>query len=112
LKFLDQLQKKIDEIKVKVLRMKNNTSSVDTKESHLQPEVAFGENLNFPSASAGIEVKYAPQKGRYVVANKDIQRGQVLFVEKAFAFVPIKQVDVFDNICHNCCHSCDDIPVP
>jgi len=112
LKFLDQLQKKIDEIKVKVLRMKNNTSSVDTKESHLQPEVAFGENLNFPSASAGIEVKYASQKGRYVVANKDIQRGQVLFVEKAFAFVPIKQVDVFDNICHNCCHSCDDIPVP
>jgi len=114
LKFLDQLQKKIDNIKVKISRMKNDAGSVDIKESLLQPKVAFGENLYFPSASAGIEVKYAPEKGRCVVANKHIQKGQILFVEKAFAFVPIKQtsVDALDNICHNCCHSCDDIPVP
>lgn len=115
LKFLDQLQKQIDELKLKVSQItQNNADNVDTRESPSQPKVAFGENPNFSSASASIEVKYSSQKGRYVVANKDIKRGQVLFVEKPFAVVPVNKnkIDIFDNICHNCCQPCGDIPVP
>lgn len=74
------------------------------------PEVAYGENPNFPFASTAIEIKYAPEKGRYVVANRDIKRGQILFVEKAFAFVPLAHIKV--DICYNCCRSYGDVPVP
>lgn len=88
----------------------NADDTTDTTEFPLQPEVAYGENPNFQYASAAIEIKYAPEKGRYVVANRDIKRGQILFVEKAFAFVPLSQVKT--NICCNCCRSCDDTPVP
>jgi len=82
----------------------------DTTEFPPLPDVACGENPNFPFASAAIEVKYTPEKGRYVVANRDIKRGQILFVEKAFAFVPLCYVK--SDICYNCCHSCGDTPIP
>ncbi|EZA60897.1 SET and MYND domain-containing protein [Ooceraea biroi] len=85
----DQLRKQMDEIKLKVSRTKNNADSVGTGESSSRPTVAFGENSNFSSASAGIEVKYASQKGRH-----------------------INKLDVLDKICHNCCRSCGNTPVP
>lgn len=103
----------MDDITSKMSCMKDNadnTDTTDTTEFPSQPEVAYGENPNFRFASAAIEIKRAPEKGRYVLANRDIKRGQILFVEKAFAFVPLYHVKA--DICYNCCRSFGDIPVP
>lgn len=106
----------MDEIKRLISHIKEDNADrcVGTSKSSARPEVAFGENPSFSSASAGIEMKYASQRGRYVVANRDIKRGQILYVEKAFAFVPVNRdkIDVLGNICHNCCQPCSDTPAP
>lgn len=113
MKFLEQLQKKLNEIRSKASRLKDNghdantanaASTSNATESPLQPKVAFGENLNFRFASAAIELKKNSLKGRHVVANRDIEKGQILFVEKAFTFVPLNQ-DEINHVCHNCCRS-------
>lgn len=110
LKFLERLQRQINDITSRISCMEDNADNTDTTEFSSQPEVAYGENPNFRFASAAIEVKHAPEKGRYVIANRDIKRGQILFVEKAFAVVPLYHVKA--NICCNCCRSSGDIPVP
>ncbi|EFN62504.1 SET and MYND domain-containing protein 4 [Camponotus floridanus] len=87
---------------------------VNVTESPSQPKLKrlkSGENPNFRSASASIEVKHAPGKGRYVVANRNIKKGETLFVEDAFTFVLVNNNK--DNThCHNCCKSYLDVPVP
>lgn len=88
-----------------------NGAANSNTETCVLPEISFGENSDFPSASAGIEVKYSPQKGRYVVANRDIKIGQTLFVEKPFAFVLLDH-DKTANLCENCCRPYNDIPIP
>lgn len=90
--------------------MEDNVDDVDTTKS-LLPEVAFGENPNFRSASEAIEVKHTSKKGRHIVANRKIKKGQILIVEKAFAFVSLIY-DNNDNVCHNCCRSYGDTPMP
>lgn len=111
MKFLEQLQRQINDIMSKVSCMEENAdSTTDTTEFPSLPEVAYGENPDFRCASAAVEIKCAPEKGRYVVANRDIKRGQILFVEKAFAFVPLCHIKS-DN-CYNCCRSSGNTPVP
>lgn len=79
MKFLEQLQRQINDIMSKISCMEENAdSTTDTVEFPSLPEVAFGENPNFRFASA-VEIKCTPEKGRYVVANRDIIRGQILF---------------------------------
>ncbi|KYN29622.1 SET and MYND domain-containing protein 4 [Trachymyrmex cornetzi] len=108
---LEQLQKQINDIMSKISCMEENAdSTTDTAEFPSLPEVAFGENPNFRFASAAVEIKCTPEKGRYVVTNRDIKRGQILFVEKAFAFVPLCHIKS-DN-CYNCCRSSGNTPVP
>ena len=43
------------------------------------PELSYGVNPRMPSASAAIEVRYAPEKGRFFVANQDLSPGTVLY---------------------------------
>lgn len=83
----------------------------DVTEPHVLPEIPFGENPNLPSATAAVDVKYTPQKGRHVVANRDIKRGQTLFVEKPFSFV-ILECDGINDLCENCCRSYGKSPTP
>lgn len=107
----ERLQKQMNNITSKISCMEDNANdTTDTTEFPSQPEVAYGENSDFQFASAAIEMKYALEKGRHVVANRDIKRGQILFVEKAFAFVPLSHVEA--DICYNCCGTCDDTPIP
>ena len=75
------------------------------------PEPAFGENKNFPNASAALDLKFSIDKGRHIVANRDISKGQILFVERPFAFVLLDNDDS-DAVCANCCKSKGDVPVP
>jgi hypothetical protein len=75
------------------------------------PILAFGENPNFPCASTALDLMISADKGRYVVANREIKKGQILFIEKPFAFVLLDNEDS-DAVCANCCASRGDIPVP
>ncbi|XP_011635042.1 SET and MYND domain-containing protein 4-like isoform X1 [Pogonomyrmex barbatus] len=109
----ERLQRQMNEITSRISRMKDNVNDTDTTnttEFPSQPEVTYGENPHFRSASTAIELKQTPEKGRYVVANRDIKRGQILFVEKAFAFVPLSHVQT--DICYHCCRSFGDTPIP
>lgn len=111
LNLIEQLQRQMNNITSQISCMEDNANNTaDTAEFPSLPEVAYGENPNFRCASAAIEMKNSPEKGRYVVANRDIKRGQILFVEKAFAFVPVPHVGT--DICYNCCRTCDDISIP
>ncbi|XP_046603722.1 SET and MYND domain-containing protein 4-like [Neodiprion virginianus] len=90
-----------------------NIAENDSSRTQLcqRPDVAFESNANFPFASAALDCKYTPQKGRHVIANRDIQKGQVLFVEKPFAFVVLDQNDS-SSFCRHCCHPYGAIPIP
>lgn len=125
MKFSAQMQMKLNDIRVKASRLKdtvnpaststtansvntrNSTDAVDTtllESSPPQPVVAFGENPNFRCASAAIDLKESVLKGRHVVANRDIKQGQILFVEKAYTFVPLNKQET-NYVCHTCCHT-------
>ena len=39
------------------------------------PELSYGVNPRLPSASAAVEVRYTPEKGRFFVANQDLSPG-------------------------------------
>lgn len=111
LKLIERLQKQMNDITSRISCMEDNANdTTNTTGLPSQPEVTYGENPDFQFASAAIEVKYAPEKGRHVVANRDIKRGQILFVEEAFAFVPLSHIEA--DICYNCCRTCDDTPIP
>lgn len=120
MQFIERLQK-MNEIKLQSLNaidgindVNRTCNIVNVTESPSQPKLKrlkSGENPNFRSASASIEVKHAPGKGRYVVANRNIKKGETLFVEDAFTFVLVNNNK--DNThCHNCCKSYLDVPVP
>ncbi|VEN37449.1 unnamed protein product [Callosobruchus maculatus] len=53
------------------------------------PTFSEGENENFAYASSKVKISYDKTKGRHVVASKNIQKGEVLFIEKAFIFAPV-----------------------
>ncbi|XP_015595002.1 SET and MYND domain-containing protein 4 isoform X2 [Cephus cinctus] len=76
-----------------------------------KPKTAYGDNTNFAFASAAISRTSAPEKGRYVVANRDIKKGQILFVEKPYAFVLLDDIEPA-TFCGYCCNSHEDVTVP
>lgn len=81
-------------------------------------------NINFPGATSLIQLRLCTlifttnckllidiafnrsnsEKGRYVLAEKDVKRGDILFVEKAYAFAPIFDDNL--NLPHDRCYYC------
>ncbi|XP_059351666.1 SET and MYND domain-containing protein 4-like isoform X2 [Daphnia carinata] len=59
-----------------------------------------GENLSFKGASAALDIRHSMEKGRYVVANRDIMAGETLFVEQPNALVVLS--DFQTARCHHC----------
>nr|CAI5865838.1 unnamed protein product [Callosobruchus analis] len=75
------------------------------KENFIElPTFSDGENENFAFASSKVKISYEKIKGRHVVARKNIQKGEVLFIEKAFIFAPVfKDNREFHPFkCYNC----------
>ncbi|KAK2583765.1 hypothetical protein KPH14_009675 [Odynerus spinipes] len=108
----EDIEKQIAQLASVASCMQNDTEdNKDNIMKHSKPELSFGENPNFPSASAAIDKKYSTEKGRYVVANRDITKGQILFVEKPFAFVLVDYGRI-NGSCENCCRPYGDVPVP
>ncbi|KAK9882070.1 hypothetical protein WA026_018917 [Henosepilachna vigintioctopunctata] len=65
----------------------------------------FEENSDFAYASSKIELRYNKFKRRHVVAKENISKGDILFLEKAFIFSLIFDVETRDintEICYHC----------
>ena len=61
------------------------------------PEPKNGVNLSFANASNELELVFTKAKGRHVIAKSYIKIGDILFVEKPFTLVVLKEA------CHCCC---------
>lgn len=104
--------------KIKKMPLKGHNNWDGHKENLYElPEFDEGESDSFKSASSKLKMSYDETRGRHVLAKKNIRKGEVLFVEKAFLFAPIfkdeKEFHPFK--CYNClkdvissvpCHSC------
>ncbi|XP_014236849.1 SET and MYND domain-containing protein 4-like [Trichogramma pretiosum] len=90
---------------------KDATSPVNACVSPASDHIIFEENSEFLSASKNLSIKFSVEKGRYVVANQDIKKGDTLFYEKPFAFVLLDNGES-DAVCANCCNDKGDIPIP
>lgn len=89
--------------------MKNNE---DINKLNLKlPKLNFYENPIFPNASVSLDLLTSKCKGRYVVANRDIKKGEILFVEKPFAFVLLDNEDS-ETVCAHCCTMTDFTSIP
>ncbi|XP_066953500.1 uncharacterized protein [Macrobrachium rosenbergii] len=66
----------------------------------LKPPVIKDPNPCIPAFSSAVRVSYWPNKGRGLVATRDIKPGEVLGVERAFAFV--FQQDLHATHCSVC----------
>jgi hypothetical protein len=53
--------------------------------------------------------RYTVEQGRHVITNRDLKMGDILFVERPYAFVVLP--DQYRAHCHNCCASYT-APVP
>ncbi|XP_066256363.1 SET and MYND domain-containing protein 4-like [Euwallacea similis] len=119
----DKFISKLNELKASPLKMLNTDNS--REKSYDIPALEEGENENFAYASSKIKMSYDKTRGRHVVSTKNIKRGDVLFVEKAFIcapvfkdnkeFIPFKCYyclkDVLSSVpCHSCtlCIYCND----
>uniref|UniRef100_A0A1B6MLQ4 Protein-lysine N-methyltransferase SMYD4 n=1 Tax=Graphocephala atropunctata TaxID=36148 RepID=A0A1B6MLQ4_9HEMI len=82
---------------------KKNSSNVggNTRGDRSLPIPKGGENNKFPCASAYVSLKFSKDKGRHVVARKDLDQADVIFVEKPFALVVLP--DQYRQHCHHCC---------
>ncbi|XP_019867309.1 SET and MYND domain-containing protein 4 [Aethina tumida] len=80
------------------------TTHVPSETSHELPKLTDGENENFAYASAKLKMSYEKSKGRHVIARKNIQKGDVLFVEKALIFAPVfkENKELYPFKCYNC----------
>ena len=41
------------------------------------PELSYGINPRMPSASLAIDLRFSPDKGRFFVANQDLEPGKI-----------------------------------
>ncbi|OXU21510.1 hypothetical protein TSAR_009791 [Trichomalopsis sarcophagae] len=105
----ESIEKQIDMLLAEAIKIEETTICCDA--DCKLPDPAFGENPDFPNASAALDLKFSVDKGRHVVANRDVQKGEVLFVEKPFAFVLLDN-EYSDAVCANCLKSRGDVPVP
>lgn len=64
------------------------------------PELREGKSTNYPSLSEACDVTYASDRGRFIVAKRDIFPGDVILVEKPYASVLLAENRL--NHCDHC----------
>ncbi|CAK9830542.1 SET and MYND domain-containing protein 4 [Anthophora retusa] len=106
----DNIEKKINEVLLTKACTQNVTENVKDM-LQLKSQLGFKENINFPHASITITKKYNEEVGRYVVANRFIKKGDILFLEKPVSFVLLNH-NSLNELCQNCNCSNRDIPIP
>ncbi|CAL4153766.1 unnamed protein product [Meganyctiphanes norvegica] len=66
-------------------------------------------NLKIPSLSAAVNIEYTPEKGRFVVAARDIRPGEPVHLEKCFIGLPdMEQRETCCCVCLTQCYT----PIP
>lgn len=51
------------------------------------PSVVHGAHDSVPNCTSAVDILYSTEKGRFVVANRDLRTGDAIFVEKPYASV-------------------------
>ncbi|XP_076624715.1 protein-lysine N-methyltransferase SMYD4 isoform X2 [Colletes latitarsis] len=110
-KFSDDIEKRISEINFSTTCVENDLPSISNL-SKLKSEIVFDENPDFPNASASVDRKYDKELGRYVIANRFIEKGEILFLEKPVSFVLSNHEPIVNHHCQHCNCSNTDIPIP
>ena len=75
-----------------------------TNEKSELPKVSDGPNATHASLTSACKVAFSAEKGRYVVANRDIRPGEVILVEKPYASV--LTAEQRNSMCHHCLTLC------
>ena len=78
------------------VQVKKGTPSVDKG----IPGVSLGKHETFIAASGAFGIESSPEKGRYVVAQQDLQPGDVVLVERPFSAVLLPEQ--YQSHCHHC----------
>ncbi|XP_044254997.1 SET and MYND domain-containing protein 4-like [Tribolium madens] len=111
----DKFIKRLNHIK----KLKNTKPKIESGQEclHEIPVFPDGENQCLAYASTKVKMSYNKDKGRHIVASTDINRGELLFIEKAFVFAPVfkENKEFYSFKCYNClndivsgvpCNSC------
>ncbi|XP_069701173.1 SET and MYND domain-containing protein 4-like isoform X2 [Periplaneta americana] len=78
------------------------TSNDSTQNEEFKiPIPTHGKNEKLLYASAALDLRCNEEKGRHVVTNREVKMGDILFVEKPYAFVVLP--DQYKVHCHHCC---------
>lgn len=80
----------------------SKTKKKKPNEAEVTPEQLLEKNTELPSASLALDQQHTLEKGRFIVAKTPIKKGDTLFVEKPFAFVPLDHADS-GIVCPHCC---------
>ena len=126
IKTLEDSNLKGERRNAKLKALEKMAADINTKKDNVDKSEKeckkYGKNLlpefkdkhdNFPNLSNAIEVKYENNRGRYCVANRKIESGELIAVEKPFVWMLDK--DETRTHCWHCfrsvispipCHSC------
>ncbi|XP_057661790.1 SET and MYND domain-containing protein 4-like isoform X1 [Diorhabda carinulata] len=102
---VDDRDKHLEKLEqIKKSKIKCNNVEVQRDNFNDLPEFSEGENSSFAYASSKIKMGYDKTRGRHVVATKNISKGDVLFVEKAFIFAPVfkENKEFYSFKCYSC----------
>ena len=86
---------------------KNSSASV--KDEVTVPAISGTNSERFPGASDAFDVRYHQDKGRYGVASRDVEVGEVLLVETPY--VSVLSADVYEVRCYQCFRTVGDTPL-
>lgn len=64
------------------------------------PSVVHGVHDSVPNCTSGVDILYSTEKGRFVVANRELRTGDAIFVEKPYASVLLPGHT--KTHCHHC----------
>ncbi|XP_037079259.1 uncharacterized protein LOC119100256 [Pollicipes pollicipes] len=65
------------------------------------PAPSYGRSQTLPAASAAVELASSPDRGRMLVANRDLQPGDVVIVERALCWTALPEA--WSSHCYHCC---------
>ncbi len=95
--------------KCKDEKLQENVLMLKKPEVKKAPSLDGGSHERFLSLSSACDVSYTPEKGRFIVAARDIKPGEIVLVEKPYASVVL--LAKYVSHCHHCyCHYLAAIP--
>ncbi|GLH10314.1 SET and MYND domain-containing protein 4 [Gryllus bimaculatus] len=106
------IEKAINDAMVQLTTENKHDKLKTSNENGTMPELPVpvqGLNEDFPYASKSLSLRESKESGRHVVAVSNISVGDILFVEKPFAWVLLPEN--YQDRCHHCC-SLFGVPVP